>query len=250
MSLEYKIGDSLHPKGHAIVYFIDTVDSNKVSASYIILLPITVDISKYVPPFLSNQVDNLSSKDMSSFSFPPAPEIVDSEDWIRETAKKRDDDLIFGGFHNLSDVTNLMNEVAKILDVYSESYDKNHQNDEKNITGNQLDDVNDVVYSMMSEADLLSELTIIICRFQYQVSGNDKDGIKESEAKILSIGKQLPENRNVDLLIKVCKNPGEKYINLARLYLDRIYAMYREEYEKIKLLEKEIIAAEKDLRLS
>ena len=217
MSLEYKIGDSLHPKGHAIVYFIDTVDSNKVSASYIILLPITVDISKYVPPFLSNQVDNLSSKDMSSFSFPPAPEIVDSEDWISETAKKRDDDLIFGGFHNLSDVTNLMNEV---------------------------------VYSMKSEADLLSELTIIIGRFQYQVSGNDQDGIKESEAKILSIGKQLPENRNVDLLIKVCKNPGEKYINLARLYLDRIYAMYREEYEKIKLLEKEIIAAEKDLRLS
>ncbi|MBR91452.1 MAG: hypothetical protein CL903_01415 [Dehalococcoidia bacterium] len=131
MSLEYKIGDSLRPKGHAIVYFIDTVDSKKVSASYIILLPITVDLSKYVPPFLSNQVDSLSSKDMSSFSFPPAPEIVDSEEWINETAKKRDDDLIFGGFHNLSDVTNLMNEVSKILDIYSESYDNNHQKYEK-----------------------------------------------------------------------------------------------------------------------
>ena len=166
MSLEYKIGDSLTPKGHAIVYFIDTVDSKKVSASYIILLPITVDISKYVPPFLSNQVDGLSSKDMSSFSFPPAPEFVDSEDWIIETAKKRNDDLIFGGFYNLSDVTNLMNEVSKILDKYSESYDNNHQKDEKKIIENQLDDVNDVVYSMMSEAHLLTEMTIKIARVQ------------------------------------------------------------------------------------
>ena len=76
------------------------------------------------------------------------------------------------------------------------------------------------------------------------------DGIKEGEAKILSIAKQLPENRNINLLIKVCKNSGEKYINLSRLYLDRIYAMYREEYEKVKLIEKEILTIEKDIKLS
>ena len=187
---------------------------------------------------------------MSSFSFPPAPEIVESESWINEIAKKRGDDLIFGGFQNLTDITNLMNEVSKILDIYSESYETKHEKLENKVVESQLDDVNDVVYSMMAEADLLSELTIIIGRFQYQVSGNDMDGIKESEAKILSIAKQLPENRNINLLIKVCKNSGEKYINLSRLYLDRIYAMYREEYEKVKLIEKEILTIEKDIKLS
>ena len=97
MALEYHFGNASDPKGHALVYFRDGSNSGRVGASYVVILPVSVDISKYVPPFLAGQVEQLGSGDMSSFAFPPAPELVPSEAWLRETAEKRGDDLLFGG---------------------------------------------------------------------------------------------------------------------------------------------------------
>ena len=55
MDLQFEMGDSENPRGHALVYFSDT-GTALYFASYVVLLPITVDVSKYVPPFLMNQV--------------------------------------------------------------------------------------------------------------------------------------------------------------------------------------------------
>ena len=72
MSLDFTYGKPVSPRGHALVYFSDVQEQNYY-ASYIVLLPVTVDVAKYVPPFLMNQVGELGPGDMSAFAFPPAP---------------------------------------------------------------------------------------------------------------------------------------------------------------------------------
>ena len=74
MSVEYHRGDWVRPKGHAFIYLRNSLDHEEVWATYVVVLPITVDLSKYVPPFLMNQIGEMDAKDLSAFAFPPAPE--------------------------------------------------------------------------------------------------------------------------------------------------------------------------------
>jgi len=256
MTLEYHIGNAVDPKGHALIYFRDGSNPDRVGASYVVILPVSVDISKYVPPFLAGQVEQLGSGDMSSFAFPPAPEPVQSEAWLRDTAEKRGDDLLFGGVVNLSDVTSLMEVVAGISAEYAEQYDEKSaivsnvsekvEGEMSSETGSMRSsppvdaDVNDVMYSMMSEPDLLTELTKLMGRFQYESTGGDSVGARESEAKIRSIAKHVPENRRIDLLIEAATEGSENSAKKAQLYLDRAFAMYREDYTRVHTIEQEI----------
>lgn len=256
MTLEYHLGDSANPKGHALIYFQDGSNPDRVGASYVVILPVSVDISKYVPPFLAGQVEQLGTGEMSSFAFPPAPELVPSEVWLRETAAKRGDDLLFGGVAQLDDVTSLMEVVAGISAEYATQYDNmigvGDGSDSRPVesgsegSGDSLGegvtvaDVNDVMYSMMAEPDLLTELTTLMGRFQYESSGGDTAGARESEAKIRAIGKHVPENRRIDLLIEAATDGKVESAKRAQLYLERAYAMYREDYTRVHVIEQEI----------
>jgi hypothetical protein len=262
MMLEYHIGDSTRPKGHALIYFRDGSNPDLVGASYVVILPVSVDISKYVPPFLAGQVEQIGSGEMSSFAFPPAPEPVPSEAWLRETAENRGDDLLFGGVTKLDDVTSLMEVVAGISAEYATQYDA--QPSVKDLIeppqfgdtkaageasaneGSAASDVNDVMYSMMSEPDLLTELTTLMGRFQYESSGGDSVGAGESEAKIRSIAKHVPDNRRIDLLIEAAMAGSAHSAKRAQLYLERAFAMYREDYTRVHVIEQEIQALATD----
>lgn len=256
MTLEYHIGDPTRPKGHALIYFRDGSNSDLVSASYVVILPVSVDISKYVPPFLAGQVEQISSGEMSSFAFPPAPEPVPSEAWLRETAENRGDDLLFGGVAKLDDVTSLMEVVAGISAEYATQYDAQPSvkdqieppqfgdtkaaGESSTNEGSTASDVNDVMYSMMSEPDLLTELTTLMGRFQYESSGGDTVGAGESEAKIRSIARHVPDNRRIDLLIEAAMDGSDHSAKRAQLYLERAFAMYREDYTRVHVIEQEI----------
>jgi len=258
MALEYHFGDPTNPKGHALIYFRDGSDPDRVGASYLVMLPVSVDISKYVPPFLAGQVGQLGSGEMSSFAFPPAPELVPSESWLRETAENRGDDLLFGGTLNLDDVTSAMSVVADISAQYSAQYDSmasvksdpQPQQVGSKISGAQSGkgdgsaDVNDVMYGLMSEPDLLTELTTLMGRLQYESSGSDKAGARESEAKIRAIGRHVPENRKIDALVDAALDGQPESAKRAQLYLDRAFAMYREDYTRVHVIEQEIGAIE------
>jgi hypothetical protein len=262
MTLEYHIGDSTSPKGHALIYFRDGSNPDRVGASYIVILPVSVDISKYVPPFLAGQVEQIGSGEMSSFAFPPAPEPVPSEAWLRETAENRGDDLLFGGVAKLDDVTSLMEIVAGISSEYASQYDSqssikdqiesqqvgSSKKSDKSSgeKGPETSDVNDVMYSMMAEPDLLTELTTLMGRFQYESSGGDTVGAGESEAKIRSIAKHVPENRRIDLLIEAAIDKSDDSAKRAQLYLERAFAMYREDYTRVHVIEQEIQALTTD----
>ena len=65
MDLKFEIGSSASPRGHALVYFIDASDPSKIGASYIVVLPVNVDIAKYVPPFLAGQIESIGGSDLA-----------------------------------------------------------------------------------------------------------------------------------------------------------------------------------------
>ena len=80
--LKFIIGDPSSPNGHAMVYF----DSDGIIyAAYVIDLPIKMtaeDISKYVPPIYSEQIDQLEIDKMMSkknLAYPPGPEKYDGD---------------------------------------------------------------------------------------------------------------------------------------------------------------------------
>ena len=238
MELNFEKGTKDGPVGHALIYFTHINDNSRVSASYVVLLPLKVDISKYIPPFLSEQIEPLGKNDMSHFAFPPSPEPVESLDVLRKIADIRKDDLINGGSHNLDEVTSMMSLIAEFAEAYVKI------NPEPTlgvplVTGN-TDDVDDVVYSMMSEGDLLSELTMVIGKMRYAVEGDDLPTIEESERKIVSMGKQLQPNRKISSLVNFAKGSGNMNGKLAQLFLDRAYALFKEDYKRVKLIEDQI----------
>ena len=94
MTVNFEFGDAAHPKGHALVYMTSRDGTGTILATYVVLLPVSVDIKKYVPPFLANQVASMAAADMSSFAFPPAPEPVEGVEWVLRTAELRGDDVI------------------------------------------------------------------------------------------------------------------------------------------------------------
>ena len=87
MDLIFENGDRLNPKGHALVYFRSNVDHNAIGATYIVVLPISVEISKYVPPFLMSQVGNMDEQNLSAFAFPPIPEEMSNESAVTVIAR-------------------------------------------------------------------------------------------------------------------------------------------------------------------
>ncbi len=238
MELNFEKGTKDGPVGHALIYFTHINDNSRVSASYVVLLPLKVDISKYIPPFLSGQIETLGKNDMSHFAFPPTPEPVESLDALRKIADIRKDDLINGGNHNLDEVTSMLSLIAEFAEEYVK-INPEPTLDAPVVTEN-TDDVDDVVYSMMSEGDLLSELTMVIGKMRYAVEGDDLPTIEESARKIVSMGKQLPPNRNINSLAIFAKGNGNVNGKLAQLFLDRAYALFKEDYKKVKLIEDEI----------
>ena len=176
----------------------------------------------------------------------------------------RGDDLLFGGVVNLDDITTLMATVADISSEYSAQYESVAslkagpvpQQADGGASGSDLDtagdgdtpadDVHDVMYSLMAEVDLLTELTKLMGRLQYESSGGDQAGARESEAKIRSIGRHVPENRRIDLLVGAAIDGKPESARRAQLYLERVFAMYREDYTRVHTIEQEITALTPD----
>lgn len=260
MALNFETGDPAAPRGHALVYFTDISDPQRVGASYIVVLPVNVDIAKYVPPFLAGQIESMGSSDMSAFSFPPAPEPLDSVEHARAIADKRHDDLLYGGAQRLDDAANLMGLVGDITVEYRALYDEYARGfagvgdgaataDElagDAVAGDAaLEDgepevVDDFLYGLMSESDLLNEVTNLVGKLRYALEGGDTATAEESELRIRAAGKFLPENRRANLLADAAAERGARAEQLARLYLERAYGLLREDYRAVQGVEDQI----------
>jgi hypothetical protein len=243
MALDFRRGNPDTPVGHAIVYFSDSSDPGKTGATYIMILPISVDVAKYVPPFLSGHLEGMGSSDVSGFAFPPAPELVEDEGFIERIAELRGDDLIFGGSGNLEDTPDLMGRVGEMVAEYHHAYQESvgkRQEAPNETDSTSVSEVDEVMYDMMGEAELLGEMSTLVGRLRYASEGQDKATINESVARLLAIGKRLPDNRKIDRIVAAATDLDDKSADLIRLYVDRAYALLREDYRRVGVLDGQI----------
>ena len=106
--------------------------------------------------------------------------------------------------------------------------------------------VNDVLYSLMSEADKLNELTKLIGRLRFAMDGGEESLVKDAEVDITLLSKHLPDDYKTARLTEVVKsglNDGEA---LANLYLQRCFHIVHEEYVELGKVEEQIKNIEGD----
>ena len=249
--LKFIIGDPSRPSGHAMVYF----DSDEIIyAAYVIDLPIKMtaeDISKYVPPIYSEQIDQLEIDKMMSkknLAYPPGPEKYDGDlISLKKLCEIRKDDLLYGGTIEVTNAINSMSKLNQIADEYSELckvfFDENlimkeifnepsRDNDTNNKT---IKDGN--TYSMMNETNLLTELTKIIGEIDYAETNNEKETIRIQLEKIKTIKDLLPTNRKIDEIIFHVKESNEKSKEIISILLLRAFSLLNEDYIKVQELE-------------
>ena len=243
MDFTFERGSADNPRGHALIYFQSSHDASELLATYLVVLPIQVDVSKYVPPFLMNQIGEMGAKELSAFAFPPAPEQVSGMSYIQELAQAREDDIIFGGTISTMDVTSLLGTVNEAIGWYADlCSDQIQQPDAlpEEVGDEDSLSVNDVLYGLMSDQDKLSELTRLVGRLRDAVGSGDLALAGETRSEIMALGRHLPESHQVSRLAEAASSGGENSAQLASLYLQRCFHLMSEEYVKLGQVEEDI----------
>ena len=241
MDLIFENGDRLNPKGHALIYFRSNVDHNAIAATYIVVLPISVEISKYVPPFLMSQVGNMDEQNLSAFAFPPIPEEMPDESAVNRLANLRNDDLLYGGEIDLNNPTSCMEQINELVGRYTTMYKTAEMDTSKSQTESDSGiPINDVLYQLMSPDDKLTELTRLVGKLRFGMEGIDESAIKDSEIELTILSTHFPPNHNIEQLILAIKSAGKKSEELADLYVKRCYSLVNEQYDQVRELEAKI----------
>ena len=243
MDLYFERGAKETPKGHALVYFRQKYDPETVLATYVIALPIKVDVSKYIPPMFASQMQGMASQDLSGFAFPPLPEKFESLDLLRHMAETRDDDLIDGGTGDSNDPMELIQLVSELQQEYSRLWE---QSLEARVLP-EASTVNELIYELMGEQDKLSELSKLVGKLRFASEGSDTRLMKETEDEISVLAKYMPEHYWIPKLIQTTEMPAASAAILAQLYLERCYKLHEEDYRRLQELEQEIQRLEENL---
>ena len=106
--------------------------------------------------------------------------------------------------------------------------------------------VNEVLYSLMSDADRLSELTKLVGKLRVAIDGGEDALATEAESDINLLVSHLPENHKATRLIESVRAEGATGARLAELYLQRCFHLIREDYVKLGEVEDEINTLEKE----
>lgn len=229
MAFTFERGDPARPRGHALAYFRASHDPDKLYATYIIVLPISVDIGKYVPPFLASQLGNVSLSDFSAFAMPPVPEEVSSHRELEGLAKIRDDDLLDGGTVTASGLSDMMQTVTSLVGEYAQVWADSPKPAIPLESAEEVQEdsvgVNEVLYSLMNERDRLAELSKIVGRLRFAVEGNDTDTRDEMRHEVGLLSRYLPEQYHIPSLLQALMDSSTRGGELAQLYLDRCYKL-------------------------
>ena len=122
MDLVFERGDASAPRGHALLYFREGGGEEKLYSTYVVVLPIAIDLVKYMPPFLANQLPNVNAQELSAFAFPPMPEEAGGAAQLEALAAARGDDLVFGGEFSAGQVQDMLLRVNDVVQEYAQRY--------------------------------------------------------------------------------------------------------------------------------
>ena len=237
-----------------------TRSRTKWYASYVVTLPIKSDLTKFLPPFLASHLGALPLNDLSSFAMPPVPEPVDGFGELERLSGQRGDDLVYAGSMFSYDLPRMMESVTEAVSSYAELYAAAGKS--ATVAGGEavgaaepeplpsaegpeeeLDssfNVNDVLFSFMSESDKLSELSRLLGRLRFAVEGADQSAATEVGEDIAVLARHLPEEFQVANLLAVAQDTSERSSQLAKLYLDRCFRLSAGEAGQAAELEAEI----------
>src|SRR5207244_6697747 len=122
VTLDFERGSADSPCGHALVYFSNPTDGATL-ATYIVVLPISLQLAKYIPPMLAAQLPMLDLGSTGAVPIPPVPQPVESRDFLERLADLRRDDLIAVGTLNPGDVGRAMTLVADTAQQSAQLYE-------------------------------------------------------------------------------------------------------------------------------
>ena len=244
MDLTFEKGNKDQPKGHAILYYLA---GDKILATYLAVLPLKLDLSKYVPPFLASQMKSSGIDEFSSFAIPPVPEEIEHFEYLERLADFRGDDLIYAGPVREDDPLEAANQVNDAVQTYASIYQNavheispSHSSDSSPMDSASDLDVGEVMLSLMSERDKLGELAKLLSKLQFAVEGTDDRLIEESKDEITLLAKHLPEKYHISQIVDAVSQPSPKSSQLAQFYLERCYKIVDENLDDLGELEKMI----------
>lgn len=252
MALTFVIGDASAPKGHAVVYFRSGAD---ILATYVIVLPISMDMGKYLPPLLASQLGGMAGdvlgEGMGSFAAPPVPEKVESVDFVERLANLRGDDLIEGGSVSSNDIAAAMSEAADVTQQYNALYTQYAgaptKPPEEDIRGVEAPAealgsarVEHVLYELMSDRDKLGELSKLVGTMRFAAERADQELMDETDGSMEALERLLPEHYWADKVRSSAKDSSEQGAQLAQLYVERCYKLLDEDFPAVELIEKRI----------
>ena len=256
MDVIFDRGDSQSPRGHALLYFRVDTEPDKVYATYVVTLPVKSDLTKYVPPFLASHLGNMPLSDLSAFAMPPVPEAIGSFAELERMSQLREDDLVYGGNMFSFDLARMMEMATEAVQVYSglcsdalamnstptegaaaaireelrgtlesaESAAPEPEPEPEPEPDGSLN-VNEVLFSFMSESDKLGELSKLLGQLRFAVDGSDQANADEVSVEITVLARHLPENFRVNDLLEVARDNSERSSQLAKLYIDRCFRL-------------------------
>lgn len=270
MALQFEIGDPTRPRGHALLYYRVDTEPDHVYGTYIVTLPITADLTKYVPPFLAAHLGSSDSgplTNFAAFAMPPMSELIEGGyDRLVRLANLRNDDLVYGGNMFSYDLARMMESVASAVQEYSDAWSEAAGSTGAATASIPADDaaipigspdqpagatdsddsdpgglgVNEVLWSFMSEGDRLAEMGRLLGRLRFAQEGNDAAAIEDITSEMTALGRHLPEEFSIATLVANASDTGPVAAQLAQLYMDRCYRLSSGDTEQVRRIDEAI----------
>ena len=255
LALTFEIGDESRPKGHALLYFGNP--QTGLLATYVVLLPVKMDMSKYLPPMLAAQLGGLASEVIGdgggSFAAPPIPEEVESIEPLRHLAELRDDDFVWGGDMVLGDLQAAMRQATEAVHEYETLYQRYldaNPAPTASAPGRPLPDdtrgtsgsVQQVVYGLMSDRDRLAELSKLVGTMRFALESQNEGLVEETNVSLQALGQALPERFWAERVRQAARDASGAGARLAQLYVERCYKLLEEDFTAVQTLEEQIAA--------
>jgi hypothetical protein len=252
MQLAFERGDPKRPRGHAVVYFRATSDRNMILASYVVVPPISMDFSKFIPPMFAAQLPGILPSGPQVFPLPPIPEKVESMAWVEALAASREDDLVDCGSVDPMDIQRLLTLMTEVASEYGKLYENRGPIEAGSSPAASDDsstsdvDVDELFMSLMSDSEKVNRLAKMTGTVRYAVEGKDPALLAETVQDMERIGKHLAFRYRVAELIAAASDPKPENGKLAELLLQRCYKLAVEDYDALKSLDTEIDALKKE----
>ena len=237
MNLIFDAGEHEAPTGHALAYFRDRADPERYLVTYLVILPVAIDPSRYVPQALAGRASRELTT-VNATALPPIPEPVDNLEQLRAIAQHRGDDVLDGGTIDTDEVERLIYMVHEMTQAYERLY--RTAADQWATESVAEPDTETVQLLLMSELDRLEELARLTGQLRYAVEGQDTRLAQETTTAVERIVGLLPESYNLRDYTALVQAPGEHSRRLAALLLDRSFKLCNEEYEALAALDAQI----------